>query len=405
MAYTQEQIASQMDAEPGRGGNMVLNLGPQHPSTHGVLRVKVELDGEQVVRSEPVIGYLHTGIEKTFEDLMYQQGCMLAPRADYVSPIINNLCWVLGVEKLLGIEVPKRTQYIRVLFAELSRIASHLVWLGTSAMDMGAMSPFFYTMQQRELILDLNEMAAGYRMNPSYFRVGGLMGDLPPGFPEKLYAFLDGFPHWLEEYHELLDRNPIWIERLQHTARISLEQALDYGWTGPLIRALGVPFDLRKTNPYSSYEDFDFDVPTETEGDVYARYKVRMREMAESLKIVRQAMDNMPDGPWRVADEKIYPPEKTEIRQSMEALIYHFKLFSEGFMVPPGDVFSAVEGPKGVLGCYVVSDGSSRPHRVHIRGPSFYNLQALPAMIKGGMLADIVAAIGSLDIVLGEVDR
>jgi len=397
-------IAGQINVEPTLKP-MILNLGPQHPSTHGVLRVRVELDGEQVKNCEPVIGYLHTGIEKTFEDLFFQQGCMLADRMDYVSPLNNNLAWVLAVERLLGIEVPKRCQYIRVMFAELSRIASHLVWLGTSAMDMGAMTPFFYTMQQRELILDLNEMAAGYRMNPSYFRVGGLMRDLPPGFAERLYAFLDGFPRWLDELKGLLDRNPIWLERLQGTGRISAEQALDYGWTGPLLRACGVPRDLRKWNPYSSYEDFAFEVPTESAGDVYARYRVRMREMEESLKIVRQAMDNLPAGPWHVQDRKIYPPDKAEIAQSMEALIYHFKLFSEGFMVPPGEVYAAVEGPKGELGCFVVGAGSSRPHRVHVRGPSFYNLQALPELVRGGLLADIVAAIGSIDIVLGEVDR
>jgi len=266
---------------------MVINLGPQHPSTHGVLRVRLELEGEQVRACEPIIGYLHTGIEKTFEDLFYQQAIVLTDRIDYVSPLNNNLCYVLAVERLLGVEVPKRCQYIRVIFAELSRIASHLVWLGTSAMDMGAMSPFFYCMQQRELLLDLNEMAAGTRMNPSYLRVGGLMADLPPGFEQKARAFLDGFPHWLETYRGLLDRNPIWQERLVGTARMTLDQALDYGWTGPLLRACGLGRDLRKTNPYSSYEDFEFDVPTETEGDVYARYKVRLREMEESLRIVR----------------------------------------------------------------------------------------------------------------------
>ena len=384
---------------------MELNLGPQHPSTHGVLRLRLRLDGEQVKACEPIIGYLHTGIEKTYEDLIFQQGNMLSDRIDYVSPIINNLCYVLAVEKLLQIEVPKRCKYIRVMFAELSRIASHLVWLGTSAMDMGAMSPFFYTFQQREMILDLIEMASGYRMNPSYFRIGGLMADLPQGFSARLHAFLDGFPRWLDEYRGLLDKNPIWLDRLKGTAQISLAQALDYGWTGPLLRSLGVARDLRKSNPYSSYEDFAFDVPTERDGDVYARYKVRMREMEESLKIVRQAIDNLPEGPWHVANEKIYPPEKEEIASSMEALIYHFKLYSEGFLVPPGEAYVGVEGPKGELGCYVVANGAGKPYRVHVRGPSFYNLQALPVLVQDRMLSDVVAAIGSIDIVLGEVDR
>ena len=387
------------------GGPMVLNLGPQHPSTHGVLRVLLQLDGEVVQACEPVIGYLHTGIEKTFEDLFFQQGCMLAVRMDYLSPSTNELAYVLAVEKLLGIEVPKRCQYVRVLFAELSRIASHLVWLGTSAMDMGAMSPFFYTMQQREHILDLIEMASGARMNSSYLRVGGLMADLPDGFAERLYTFLDGFPRWLAEYHALLDRNPIWLERLHGTARISSAQALAYGWTGPLLRACGIARDLRKWNPYSSYGDFAFDVPTEDGCDAYARYLVRMREMSESLRILRQVMDSLPQGPWHVADRKIYPPDKAEIGRNMEALIYHFKLFSEGFMVPPGACYQAVEGPRGEMAAFVVANGAPRPYRVHARGPSFYNLQALPAMVRDQLLSDVVTAIGSLDIVLGDVDR
>jgi NADH-quinone oxidoreductase subunit D len=291
------------------------------------------------------------------------------------------------------------------MFAELSRIASHLVWLGTSAMDMGAMSPFFYCLQQREQILDLIESAAGTRMNPSYFRVGGLFNDLPPGFIERLKKFLDGFPRWLQEYHRLLDQNPIWLERLKGTGVISLEQALDYGWTGPALRASGLDRDLRKWNPHSSYEDFEFDVVTAEEGDVYARYTVRMREMEESLKIIRQTMDHLPEGAWHVDDWKIYPPNKAEIGRNMEALIYHFKLFTEGIRVPAGETYAAVEGPKGEIGYYIVADGSGRPYRVRERGPSFYNLQALPVLVKDRMLADVVAAIGSIDIVLGEVDR
>ena len=384
---------------------MVINLGPQHPSTHGVLRVRLALDGEQIRACEPVIGYLHTGIEKNCEDLTFNQAITLTDRMDYLSPITNNFGYVLAVEKLLGVEVPKRCQYIRVMFAELSRIASHLVWLGTSAMDMGAMSPFFYCLQQREQILDLIESAAGTRMNPSYFRVGGLLNDLPPGFIERLKKFLDGFPRWLQEYHRLLDQNPIWLERLKGTGMISLEQALDYGWTGPALRASGIDRDLRKWNPYSSYEDFEFDVVTAEEGDVYARYSVRMREMEESLKIIRQVMDNLPEGAWHVDSWKIYPPNKADIGRNMEALIYHFKLFTEGIRVPAGETYAAVEGPKGEIGYYVVSDGSGKPYRVRVRGPSFYNLQALPVLVQDRMLADVVAAIGSIDIVLGEVDR
>ncbi len=384
---------------------MVINLGPQHPSTHGVLRVRLALDGEQIRACEPVIGYLHTGIEKNYEDLTFNQGILLTDRMDYLSPITSNLGYVLAVEKLLGVEVPRRCQYIRVLFAELSRIASHLVWLGTSAMDMGAMSPFFYCLQQRELILDLIEAAAGTRMNPSYFRVGGLLNDLPPGFMERLQKFLDGFPAWLREYHRLLDRNPIWLDRLKGTGVITLDQALDYGWTGPALRASGTDRDLRKWNPYSSYEDFDFEVATAQDGDVYARYTVRLREMEESLKIIRQAIENLPEGEWHVDNWKIYPPNKADIGRNMEALIYHFKHFTEGMQVPVGETYAAVEGPKGEIGYYIVSDGSGKPYRVRVRGPSFYNVQALPLLVQDRMLADVVAAIGSIDIVLGEVDR
>ncbi len=384
---------------------MVINLGPQHPSTHGVLRVRLALDGEQIRGCEPVIGYLHTGIEKNCEDLTFNQAITLTDRMDYLSPITNNFGYVLAVEKLLGVEVPKRCQYIRVMFAELSRIASHLVWLGTSAMDMGAMSPFFYCLQQRELILDLIEAAAGARMNPSYFRVGGLLNDLPPGFFERLKKFLDGFPTWLGEYHRLLDQNPIWLERLKGTGVLTLEQALEYGITGPMLRANGLDRDLRKWNPYSSYEDFEFNVPIATEGDVYARYAVRLQEMQESLKIIHQAADNLPEGDWHVDNWKIYPPNKSDIGRNMEALIYHFKLFTEGIRVPAGETYMAVEGPKGEIGYYIVADGSGKPYRVRVRGPSFYNLSSLPLMVQDRMLADVVASIGSIDIVLGEVDR
>lgn len=384
---------------------MIINLGPQHPSTHGVLRVRLALDGERVKGCEPIIGYLHTGIEKNCEDLTYNQAITLTDRMDYLSPITNNFGYVLAVEQLLSVEVPKRTQYIRVMFAELSRIASHLVWLGTSAMDMGAMSIFFYCLQQREKILDLFEAAAGTRLNPSYFRVGGLLNDLPPGFIAQLRAFLDEFPKWLKDYHTLLDQNPLWLDRLKNIAVITAEEALDYGFTGPALRGSGVDRDLRRTNPYSSYEDFEFDVPLGQNGDAYDRYACRLTEMDESRKIIYQVLDKLPEGAWHVDSWKIYPPNKEEIGRNMEALIYHFKLFTEGIRVPKGEVYVGTEGPKGEIGYYLVSDGSGKPYRVRVRGPSFYNLQALPLLVKDRLVADVVTAIGSIDIVLGEVDR
>jgi len=384
---------------------LVLNIGPQHPSTHGVLRVVVELDGETVMNARPVIGYLHTGIEKTAENLNYNQAVTVIDRMDYVSPITNNLAYVLAVEELLGITVPKRTQYIRVLFSELSRIASHLIWTGTAAMDMGAMSVFFYCFREREIILDLIEMTAGARMNPSYFRPGGLTHDLPEGFMEKCRSFVDDFPNWIRTYRDLLEENVIWIERLKGTAPITQEDALGLGLSGPLVRSTGIPFDLRKLKPYSSYEDFEFDVVTGTHGDAYDRFEIRVGEMEQSARIVRQALDNMPDGPWHIDDWRIFPPDRARIAKDMEALIYHFKLFTEGFKVPPGEAYVGTEGPKGEIGCRVVSDGSARPMRVRVRPPSFFNLQALPIMAKGQLLADLIAAIGSIDIVLGEVDR
>lgn len=384
---------------------LVLSLGPQHPSTHGVLRLMLELDGETVVSCRPVIGYLHTGIEKTAENLTFNQAVTVVDRADYLSPITNNFAYVLAVEKLLGIRVPKRCEYIRVMFAEISRIASHLVWLGTSAMDMGAMSVFFYCLRERELALDLIEMTAGVRMNPSYFRVGGLMADLPEGFEEKARAFLDDFPNWLKSYEDLLGDNILWVERLKGAAVISREDALSFGCTGPVLRSCGVPYDLRKLAPYSSYEDFDFEVPTGENGDAYDRYTIRLREMAESAKIIRQVLDHLPDGPWHVDDWRIFPPDKSHVAKDMEALIYHFKLYTEGFKVSRGDAYAAVEGPRGEIGCNVVADGGPKPMRVRMRPPTFYHVEALPVMVEGRMIADLIAAIGSVDIVLGEVDR
>lgn len=384
---------------------MVINMGPQHPSTHGVLRVILQLDGETVVKADPDIGYLHTGIEKTAENLNWNQAVTVVDRADYLSPVTNNLAYILAVEKLLGITPPRRAQYIRVIMAELSRLGSHLVWLGTHALDLGAMSVFFYCFRQRERILDLLEMLTGARLHQSWIRAGGVVDDLPPGFTDKLREFVDDFPRWVGEYRGLLDENPIWLERLKGVAVIRREDAINYGLTGPSLRGSGVPVDLRKVRPYSSYEDFEFEVPVGEDGDAYSRYQVRLAEMVESAKILKQALEGLPEGPYAIDDWRIFPPKKEEIGRNMEALIYHFKLFTEGYRVPKGDAYAGVEGPRGEIGCYVVSDGSSHPMRVHIRAPSFYNLGALPHLVQGSLIADVVVAIGSIDIVLGDVDR
>jgi NADH-quinone oxidoreductase subunit D len=384
---------------------MVINMGPQHPSTHGVLRVILQLDGETVLKADPDIGFLHTGIEKTAENLNWNQAVTVVDRADYLSPVTNNLAYILAVEKLLGITPPKRAQYIRVIMSELSRLGSHLVWLGTHALDLGAMSVFFYCFRQRERVLDLLEMLTGARLHQSWIRAGGVVGDVPPGFLEQLQDFVRGFPRWVQEYRDLLDENPIWMERLKGIAVISAEEAVNYGLTGPSLRGSGVAIDLRKVRPYSSYEDFSFEVAVGKDGDAYSRYEVRLKEMTESAKILQQAIDNFPPGPYHVDDWRIFPPAKEEIGRNMEALIYHFKLFTEGYRVPKGDAYAGVEGPRGEIGCYVVSNGSSHPMRVHIRAPSFYNLASLPRLVEGSLIADVVVAIGSIDIVLGDVDR
>lgn len=384
---------------------MVINLGPQHPSTHGVLRVILELDGETVVSAQADIGYLHTGIEKTAEHLNWQQAITVTDRMDYLGPITNNLGYVLAVEKLLGVEVPPRAQWLRVMFAELNRIASHMIWVGTHAMDMGAMSVFFYCFRERERILDLFEMAAGTRMNPSYLRIGGVMRDIPAGFDKKVREFVGEFPEWLRHYHALLDANPLWLERLKGNNLITTQQCLDLGVTGPMLRATGMAYDVRKVFPYSSYDKFQFDIPVSTEGDSYARYEVRMRELDESLRIITQAIEGLPEGDVQVRDSKILPPPKGDILHDMEALIHHFKLMTEGIRVPAGEVFQSVEGPRGEIGFYIVSDGGNKPYRMRVRTPSFFNLQALETLVKGRLVADVVTAIGTIDIVLGDVDR
>jgi NADH-quinone oxidoreductase subunit D len=382
-----------------------INMGPQHPSTHGVLRLVLKLEGESVLQVTPEIGYLHTGIEKTAEFKTYQQALTLTDRMDYLAPLSNNLGYSLAVEKLLGIRVPPRAEVARVLLVELQRIASHLVWLGSSAIDLGALSVFLYAFQDREQILDIFELASGVRMMTSYIMPGGLTADLPPGFEDKVRAFLDYFPKRLAEYHNLLSGNEIWLERTRGLCYLNAETARQYSITGPALRAAGVDWDLRRDMPYSGYETYDFAVPVAQEGDVYARYSVRMLEMAESLKIVTQALERLPGGRWQVDDPKIVPPPKYEIAASMEALIHHFKLYTAGFRPPVGEVYQRIESPRGELGFYIVSDGGARPYRMRVRGPSFANVQVLSVMLRGGLLADVVAGIASMDFILGEVDR
>src|SRR5215831_9932342 len=352
---------------------MTLNMGPQHPSTHGVLRLQLELDGETIVRCRPDIGYLHTGIEKEFEAKLYQQDVTLTDRIDYLAPLSNNLCYALAVEKLLGLEAPPKAQWTRVMLAELTRLNSHLVWLGTHAIDIGAMSVFLYCFREREDILRIFEMFSGQRMMTSYFRIGGLALDHPRGWYERVKKFIDVFPSRVDEYEELLTNNPIWIQRTKGVGYISLEDMLDLGVTGPMIRAAGMKWDIRKSEPYSSYEKFNFEIPMRKENDVYARYQVRLAEMRESAKIVVQAMEGMPEGAWQANAPHVVLPDREKMKTQMEALIYHFKIVTEGYRVPAGEVFQAVESPRGEIAYYIVSDGTSKPYRLHMKTPSFGN--------------------------------
>ena len=386
-------------------GTMILNMGPQHPSTHGVLRLLLEIDGENVVRMAPDIGFLHTGIEKTCEAKFYQQVVVLTDRIDYLCPMTNNLCYVLAVEKLLGLEIPPRAQWMRVMLNELTRIASHLVWLGTHALDIGAMTVFLYCFREREEILRIFEMVSGQRMMTSYFRVGGLALDAPLGFFEKVKKFVDIFPSRVDEYEGLLTGNRIWIERLKGVGHISAEDAIALGVSGPTLRASGVDWDLRRDMPYTGYENFKFKVPVSQECDVWARYVCRVQELRESIGIVKQALEGMPAGRVKAEAPKVVLPDREKMKTQMEALIYHFKIVTEGFSVPAGEVYQAIESPRGEMGYYVVSDGTAKPYRVHMRSPSYANLQALNKMCEGRLIADVVAAIGSIDIVLGEIDR
>jgi NADH-quinone oxidoreductase subunit D len=391
--------------EPGQDRTMILNMGPQHPSTHGVLRVLLEIDGETVVRMMPDIGYLHTGIEKTCEAKFYQQVVPLTDRIDYLCPLTNNLCYVLAVEKLLGLEIPPKAQWMRVLLNELTRINSHLVWLGTHALDLGAMTVFLYCFREREEILKMFEMVSGQRMMTSYFRIGGLALEPPLGFFDRVRDFAGYFPEKVDEYENLLTGNPIWMMRTKGVARLTAEDAIALGATGPTLRGSGVDFDLRRDMPYSSYEKFQFKVPVSQGGDVFSRYMCRVQELRESIGIVRQALDGMPEGPVKADAPGIVLPEREKMKTQMESLIYHFKIITEGFAVPVGEVYQAVESPRGEMGYYIVSDGTAKPYRVHMRAACLANLQTLPTMCEGRLLADVVAAIGSIDIVLGEIDR
>jgi NADH-quinone oxidoreductase subunit D len=389
-----------------RTETMTVNMGPQHPSTHGVLRLVLELDGEIIQSVMPTIGYLHTGIEKTAEQKKWQQVVPLVERMDYLGAQSNSLAYVLAVEKLLGLTMPKRVDDIRVLLAELQRLASHLIWIGTHAMEIGAVSMLFYAVRERELLLNINELIAGFRFFPSYFRIGGLREDLPRGFHETVNAFLDRFPGKIDEFERLLTKNDIFRRRTEGVGAITLDDAFQWGLVGPIARACGSDYDVRKYFPYCGYESYDFKIPTATEGDVYARYRVRVAEMRESVKICRQAIQRIsPTGAWACDDTRVVPPPKDKVYTEMEALIQHFLIYSQGFTVPAGDAYVPVEGPRGEHGCYVVSDGSNRPWRVKMRAPSFMAIQALPFIVKGGLIADVVAVIGSTDVVMGDCDR
>jgi NADH-quinone oxidoreductase subunit D len=404
----EESIDISARTQPVEGAEqelLTLNMGPHHPATHGVLRLLVTLEGEVVRDLKPVIGYVHTGIEKTAEDKSYWKVIPVVERMDYLAYYFNAMAFCGAVETLLSIEVPKRAQYLRVIHLELNRIMSHLVWLGTSALDLGAISMFWYCFRERETILDLFEYSSGQRMHTRYIQVGGVFDDIPAGWEAKCRAFLDDMPNRVDQYGDLLNRNEIVLRRLRGVCPLDEQTLLDLGVTGPLLRAAGNPWDLRKAMPYSSYEDFEFKIPVGTQGDNYDRYAVRLAEMKESVKIVRQALDGLPEGPHITDDRKVALPPRHELATSMEALIHHFKLVTEGFRVPPGEVYYPIEGPRGELACFVRSDGSSKPARVHMRDPSFVNLQATAPMVRDAYIADLIATLAMLDPILGGIDR
>ncbi len=387
------------------GETMLLNMGPQHPSTHGVLRLLLELDGEIVINCIPDIGYLHTGIEKNMEAKTYLKAEVMTDRLDYMNNMGNNLAYVMAVEKLVGLDVPPRAQALRVLLTELQRIASHLVWLGTSGLDLAAMSVFLYCFREREIILDIFELVSGQRMMVTYFRPGGVWRDVPVEFEAAVRNFIKIFPKRIDEYEALLTKNPLWLDRMVGIGKLDAASALQYGVTGPMLRASGVNWDLRKIRPYAGYEQYDFNVPIETKGDTYARYIVRVQELRESLKIVEQALNKLPMGPVRSDNRKFVPPPRSEIGTSMESLIHHFKLWTEGFVAPKASIYSAVESPRGELGVYLEGDGGPKPYRVHWRTPSFDNLSVVSKIVKGHLVADLIAILASIDIVLGDIDR
>ncbi len=387
------------------GETMLLNMGPQHPSTHGVLRLLLELDGETIVNCIPDIGFLHTGIEKNMEAKTYQKAEVMTDRMDYMNTVGNNFTYCLAIEKLVGLDVPPRAQAIRVILAELTRIQSHLVWLGTAALDVAAMSVFLYCFREREQILDIMELVSGQRMMTTYIRPGGVWRDVPVEFEAAVRDFLKIIPRRIDEYESLLSKNPLFLDRTLGIGKISAEEAINWGLTGATLRASGPDYDVRKFAPYSGYEQYDFDIPTRTEGDVYARYILHIEEMRQSIRIIQQALDKLPLGPVRSNNYKFVPPPRSEIGVSMEALIHHFKLWTEGFNAPKGSVYVATESPRGELGCFLEGDGGPKPYRVHFRAPSFDNLQVLPKLSKGHFVADLIAIIGSIDIVLGDIDR
>jgi NADH-quinone oxidoreductase subunit D len=392
-------------ATPDAPRLMTLNMGPQHPSTHGVLRIMLELEGETIRKAVPDIGFLHTGIEKQCEALFWQQVVPLTDRVDYLANLSNNLVYALAVEKLLQIEIPPRAQWTRVMLTELSRIQSHLVWLGTHALDIGAMTVFFYCFREREDVLRIFEMFSGQRMMTSYIRIGGLALEPPRDWQNVIGKFIRGFPSKVDEYEELLDSNPIWTRRTKGVGFIPLEEMLDLGVTGPMIRAAGLKWDIRKSEPYSSYDRFDFEIPTSPDNDVYARYRVRLAEMRQSARIVTQALEGMPEGAWQADAPHVVLPDREKMKTQMEALIYHFKIVTEGFRVPAGEVYQCIESPRGEIGYYIVSDGTSKPYRLHMRTPSFGNLQSLGVMLRDTLIADSIASLGSMDFVLGDTDR
>jgi len=405
MELTVDELRHLVSDRAIKGETMVLNLGPQHPSTHGVLRLLLELDGEKIINCVPDIGFLHTGIEKNMEAKSFEKALVMTDRMDYLNNLGNNLVYCLAIEKLVDLDVPSRAQVIRVILTELQRISSHLVFLGTHALDLAAMSVFLYCFREREMILDILEMCSGQRMMTSYFRPGGIWRDVPAEFEDAVKQFMGSFPDRIRQYEDLLSNNPLYIDRTKGIGVIPKEKALSWGITGPSLRASGVDFDARRATPYSGYEQYEFDVPLGSNGDVYDRYIVRIEEMYQSLKIIQQGLERLPEGPFRSSNRKFVPPPRSELGHSMEAVIHHFKLWTEGFPAPKGDVFVQVESPRGILGCYLVGDGGPKPYRVHFRTPSFASMQVLPFISRGHFVADLVAIISSLDPVLGDVDR